>query len=215
MHTDFLPGRRSSEPCGNPQPNLTAASEPDRGTASMLTNIVRKRLLPGFAILSPDGDVLLSNAAAREILAADSDGSKRQCLVDIHNELLALQQRKVSAEPSAPVCTTQSLVHWGRMQYGILGFWVNDPTAEFPRLPAVLIERITPDRVDVGRAESAFHLSHRETDVIRSLALGMTDKEIAMALAVSPETVRWYLKGIRSKLGVSTRTAILHKIFSH
>ena len=41
---------------------------------------------------------------------------------------------------------------------------------------------------------------------------GDTDKEIARSLTVSVETVRAYLKSIRAKLGVGTRTAIVHVV---
>jgi len=63
------------------------------------------------------------------------------------------------------------------------------------------------------QAQRLYRLSPREISVITALAAGKTDKEIAMTLDVSPETVRWYLKNIRTKMEVSTRTAILHKVF--
>ncbi|MGQ0593709.1 MAG: helix-turn-helix transcriptional regulator [Gammaproteobacteria bacterium] len=63
------------------------------------------------------------------------------------------------------------------------------------------------------QAQRLYHLSPRELSVITALAAGKTDKEIAMTLDVKPETVRWYLKSVRNKMGVSTRTGILHKVF--
>ncbi|MDQ3583400.1 MAG: helix-turn-helix transcriptional regulator [Pseudomonadota bacterium] len=63
------------------------------------------------------------------------------------------------------------------------------------------------------QAQRLYRLSPREISVITALAAGKTDKAIAMTLNVSPETVRWYLKNIRTKMEVSTRTAILHKVF--
>jgi len=63
------------------------------------------------------------------------------------------------------------------------------------------------------QAQRSYRLSPREISVITALAAGKTDKGIAMTLDVSPETVRWYLKNIRTKMEVSTRTAILHKVF--
>ena len=52
----------------------------------------------------------------------------------------------------------------------------------------------------------AENLSRRETDVLTYLAQGYSNKEIATALGLSPETVRGYLKTIYSKLHVRSRT---------
>ncbi len=76
------------------------------------------------------------------------------------------------------------------------------------------LEQINPSRVDLRKAQEVFGLSPRETEAIQALQNGMTDKEIASALGISPETARGYLKTIRAKLGVSTRTAIVHKLLS-
>lgn len=52
-------------------------------------------------------------------------------------------------------------------------------------------------------------LSAREREVVEYLAAGMTNREIAKALKLSPHTVKNYLFRIFDKLGVSTRTELL------
>ncbi|WP_366806993.1 LuxR C-terminal-related transcriptional regulator [Polaromonas sp.] len=54
---------------------------------------------------------------------------------------------------------------------------------------------------------SAPGLTQREADVMRWLACGKTDAEIAALLAISPRTVQKHLEHIYVKLGVETRTA--------
>ncbi len=49
-------------------------------------------------------------------------------------------------------------------------------------------------------------LTERELTVLRLLAEGMSNQEIAQALFVAPGTVKWYNKLIYSKLGVHSRT---------
>jgi LuxR family maltose regulon positive regulatory protein len=49
-------------------------------------------------------------------------------------------------------------------------------------------------------------LSAREVEVLRLLAAGLTNREAAAALFISPETVKKHSGGIYGKLGVSNRT---------
>jgi predicted ATPase/DNA-binding CsgD family transcriptional regulator len=50
-------------------------------------------------------------------------------------------------------------------------------------------------------------LSRRERDVLRLLAEGQTDREIAAALSISPRTVETHVARILTKLGLHSRTA--------
>jgi DNA-binding NarL/FixJ family response regulator len=49
-------------------------------------------------------------------------------------------------------------------------------------------------------------LTKRESEVLRQLALGLTNKEIAQALDISYETVKEHVQHILRKVGVSDRT---------
>ncbi len=49
-------------------------------------------------------------------------------------------------------------------------------------------------------------LTQRESEVLRQMALGLTNKEIAKMLAISYETVKEHVQHILRKIGVSDRT---------
>jgi DNA-binding NarL/FixJ family response regulator len=52
-----------------------------------------------------------------------------------------------------------------------------------------------------------FELTPRELDVLELVAQGLTDKEVAEQLVISPRTVHGHLRSIYGKLGVNSRTA--------
>jgi len=65
-----------------------------------------------------------------------------------------------------------------------------------------------------------FGLTPRELDVLRLVAEGLTDPEVAEQLFISPRTVSSHLTSIYTKLGVSSRTAatrlaVEHGLLSH
>ena len=57
-----------------------------------------------------------------------------------------------------------------------------------------------------GRTETDFGLTKRETTVLYYVAAGRTDKEIAKALKISPETVHKHVASILRKMRASSRT---------
>ncbi len=54
-------------------------------------------------------------------------------------------------------------------------------------------------------------LNEREQSVLRLLAVGHSHKKIARELQLSPNTVRWYMQSLYSKLQVSNRTEALNR----
>jgi two-component system, NarL family, response regulator YdfI len=54
--------------------------------------------------------------------------------------------------------------------------------------------------------EMSEEITSRETDVLRMLAEGLVNKEIAARLGISEHTVKFHISSILDKLGASTRT---------
>jgi DNA-binding CsgD family transcriptional regulator len=61
------------------------------------------------------------------------------------------------------------------------------------------------------RAQAALGISEREVDVLRLLAAGRSNKEIAAALGVSPNTVKTHIARLFAKLEASRRTEAVLK----
>ena len=63
-----------------------------------------------------------------------------------------------------------------------------------------------PMSIDRGNPELEVPLTHRESEVMRQMAHGLTNKEIAKVLCISYETVKEHVQHILRKLGVKDRT---------
>ncbi len=101
-------------------------------------------------------------------------------------------------------------------EIGVDSFWYKEVQA-VPMLEVMdrtmAGEHIWPDSPPVtalGLAKS-IDFTDRELDVLRLLAEGMTDKEIADALFVSVTTVRYHVGNLMGKTGFSSRTELAVK----
>ncbi len=58
-------------------------------------------------------------------------------------------------------------------------------------------------------------LTEREVEVLRLVAQGLTDAQVAEQLVISPRTVNWHLTAIYSKLQVTSRSAATRYALEH
>jgi len=58
-------------------------------------------------------------------------------------------------------------------------------------------------------------LTEREVEVLRLVAQGLTDAQIAQTLIISPRTVNAHLRSIFSKLNITSRNAATHFVLEH
>ena len=74
----------------------------------------------------------------------------------------------------------------------------------------VLMERIiAKHEVDFSKAEKDFCLSPRETDVLRLICQGQTNREISNHLFICEDTVKGHIKKIMQKMAVNSRSEII------
>jgi DNA-binding CsgD family transcriptional regulator len=191
-----------------------------------LTDILRKRQRPLLLLLNRDGQLLFSSVPAQPATQAPHpakapDAAFTQQLIDealVEAQRLFKQQQQ---QPGADVVEQLTinkpgercaLIILGNGFYCLRLFSLQNANAERGDMYAALVEAISKpkgENVDINKVRGLFRLSKREVDVLNALISGGTDKEIALQLAVSVETVRAYLKSIRAKLGAKTRTAVV------
>ena len=76
---------------------------------------------------------------------------------------------------------------------------------------AMLLERRVRNRNGLHEASQRFHLSRREHETVCHLVNGLTTKEVAACMSISPNTVKQFVRLAMSKMGVSTRAGIVGK----
>jgi DNA-binding NarL/FixJ family response regulator len=74
-----------------------------------------------------------------------------------------------------------------------------------------LTDRPQPDAAPAASAPTSSDLSPREHEVLRLMARGLLNKEIAAALVISERTVKFHVSSILGKLGAGNRTEAVTK----
>jgi DNA-binding CsgD family transcriptional regulator len=79
---------------------------------------------------------------------------------------------------------------------------------------ALLLERCHQGPVEFSEVSRRFHLSRRESETVQHLSHGLTTKEVAQRMSISPNTVKQFVRLIMSKMSVTTRSGIIGKLLS-
>ena len=108
----------------------------------------------------------------------------------------------------------------GAVRAGAIGYLLKDTQAEelcrAIKAAAAGQVQLSPEAAarlmrEVRAPDSPETLTERETEVLRLLAAGKANKEIARALTIGEKTVKTHVSNILAKLGVQSRTqAALH-----
>jgi DNA-binding CsgD family transcriptional regulator len=77
---------------------------------------------------------------------------------------------------------------------------------------ALVLERQTTGPKALSEALGQYNFTTREQEAVECLLQGLTSKEIANRMQISPNTVKAYLRLIMIKMGVSTRSGVVGKI---
>jgi DNA-binding NarL/FixJ family response regulator len=121
---------------------------------------------------------------------------------------------------------------WGALDAGAAGFILKDSSAEDliaaaravaggaawldPKVaPRVLRAFHTNVRPHLAATARVTELTEREHDVLRHMARGATNAEIAAALIVSEATIKTHVGAVFSKLGVRDRAAAIVFAYDH
>lgn len=80
---------------------------------------------------------------------------------------------------------------------------------------ALHMQRDTSVPNAIEMVSSQYHLTDREQEVLRGIAVGLTSKETAERMNISPNTVKSFLRIIMIKMGAATRSGIVGKLLEY
>jgi len=166
----------------------------------------------GFLLTDLSFKPLYANDAAIRILTYPTEST------DLANSAGLVQQRIRSAfgaERYATELTAPMPLLSGTRHYFCRPFLL-DSTCGKRRdsVVGLLLARHPREPVDISEASGRYHLSPRERETIQHLINGLTTKEVARRMSVSPNTIKQFIRLIMSKMGVTTRLGIIRKILT-
>jgi DNA-binding CsgD family transcriptional regulator len=88
----------------------------------------------------------------------------------------------------------------------------NNGSSSPSNLMIVMLERKSNGAVTIAEIAQRFGLTARERETVQYLLQGLTSKEIAQRMKISPNTVKAFIRLVMVKMSVSTRSGIIGKI---
>jgi DNA-binding CsgD family transcriptional regulator len=164
----------------------------------------------GFLLLDAGLNLIASNDDALQILCfpsrADRIKQPKVFLADrVRTALLDHQHR----DGRAFVKEFRS----GRRRYTCRSFQIDcNINSVVQSAFAVLLERDAAGSIVLTEISQQFDLTQRERETIEFLLQGLTSKEIATRMKISPNTVKAFLRLVMVKMKVSTRSGIAGKV---
>ena len=182
-----------------------------------------------FLSLEPELEVVGEAANGREAVAMARELQPDVVLMDLLMPVMdgieatqAIRAEMPEVEILALTSVLEDTSVSGAVRAGAIGYLLKDTDAEeLKRAIQAAAEgrvHLAPEAAarlmrEVRAPESPEDLTERETEVLKLLAQGQANKQIASSLFVSEKTVKAHVSSILMKLGVQSRTqAALHAV---
>ncbi len=158
-------------------------------------------------MLKPPRTVLYANAEAMRILAYPHDPAAANSFDKLVEEKLGFVVEELAGEANF---LTELLS--GRRRYLCRGYRLESRSGHSGPIPVALqFERACRPVLDVRAAAERYRLSPRERQTLALAVQGLSNKEIAAHMGVSPNTVKTFLRLIMGKMGASSRVGLIRK----
>lgn len=180
---------------------------------------------PGGSLSEPDVGVALSDLSFRLIAIDETAESIFKAVRALKSERSGLQEppdriplriadRLRRMKPSR-LESAQIEFRAGGRRYRARVFVIK-PGSDFLKDRCLLFEMAEEASARDALVEAAlrFNLSDRELEALSGIAVGLTSKEIAVRMSISPSTVDQFLRMVMIKTGARNRAGILAKLLA-
>jgi DNA-binding CsgD family transcriptional regulator len=152
--------------------------------------------------------LIYANAEAVDILVYPENPKKIKSLNSFLTEKIRSALLK---EPSSPKAGFVAELRSGRRRYLCRAFSLNpySKNSGGQESMALQFERTRQVTLNGSQLAERFNLTPREQQTLEYLIQGLTSKEIATRMHISPNTVKAFLRMIMVKMGVKTRSGIV------
>ncbi len=167
----------------------------------------------GVLLLDAQLRLVHLTAEAASILEYPGPARAAESTVSIE-KLLPCVRAQLPGTSAKPVTTAYEFIS-GRRRYSCRAFMLGAEGGKGrDRKPSivVLLERAFPQAPEIVHWCESFQLTARECETVKYVLKGLTTKEIAAQMHISPKTVKSFLKLVMTKTGTSNRMGIIAKV---
>lgn len=164
----------------------------------------------GFLLLDSSLNLIASNPEAVQILSYPSKPDRiKQLSVFLSDRIRTVLVDSQSPDSNGSAKEYQS----GRRRYICRRFQI-DCNGRYSPQPAIamIFERTATPDIALEEVCRQFDLTRRERETVELLVQGLTTKEIASRLSISPNTVKAFVRIVMVKMSVSTRSGIVGRL---
>ena len=161
--------------------------------------------LPGLLLLGPRRELVACNQEALDILAYPGKPGKRS--------LATLLSSKFSVEELMAAANDHHVIEFtsGNRRYTCSAHSMEVRGRNGSSI-AFLLNRSPSPEVALCSISARYNLTTREREAMWHLLHGLTSKEIAQQMKISPNTVKAFLRLVMTKMGVSTRSGVIGRV---
>lgn len=168
--------------------------------------------IPGFLLLDTSLNAIAFNAEAIHILTYPSKPERvKQIPLFLADKVRASLVTRQNVEG----LEFAKLYKSGNRRYVCRAFRLDcDDHGKSRTLTALLLERSLSGAAALTENSKEYDLTQREREAVALLLQGLTSKEIATRMSISPNTVKAFLRLVMVKMDVSTRSGIVGRIMT-
>lgn len=188
-----------------------ARKSEERGAARVRSqNSAAREAEAGLVLMDSSLKPIYANSQAIQILAYPDNPRKTKSLESLLSSRIG---HVVAGAPGSPQSLFPAEILSGSRRYlcRTCVLYSQARNASRPTV-ALLLERPTRRSVEISKISEQYCLTPREREAVEFLIQGLSSKEMAHRMNISPNTVKAFFRLVMIKMGVSNRSGIMGKI---